>query len=225
MSRSMILFLVIGVPILALLLACLGAATFIENLTGLLLFVIGIAFLAGPPIYYMGTKQPYWLSGRGRISQEEKGDLSFWLILPGFLLVFFGSPLEFSFLPVSIPRGVVLEGLGLLLFGLGLGLFIWARRTLRDQYSGHIQINVDHILVITGPYHYVRHPAYSGYLLMTLGIVIGYSSLVGVASVLLLLLPGILYRVRLEEQILSNRFPMEYKQYARKTGCLIPKKK
>jgi len=89
MSRSMMLFLVIGVPILALLLACLGAATFIDNLTGLLLFVIGIAFLAGPPIYYMRTKQPYWLSGRGRISQEEKGDASFWFILPGFLLVFF----------------------------------------------------------------------------------------------------------------------------------------
>lgn len=225
MSRSMMLFLVIGVPILALLLACLGAATFIDNLTGLLLFVIGIAFLAGPPIYYMRTKQPYWLSGRGRISQEEKGDASFWFILPGFLLVFFGPPLEFLSLPDSIARKIALEGLGFLLFILGLGLFIWARRVMRDQYSGHIQISVDQFLVKNGPYHYVRHPAYSGYLLMAFGIGIGYSSLVGVTSVLLLLLPGILYRVRLEEKILSNRFPMEYKQYARKTGCLIPKKK
>ncbi len=69
----------------------------------------------------------------------------------------------------------------------------------------------------------MRHPAYSGYLLMALGIALGYASLVGVASVLLLLLPGILYRLRLEEKLLSDRFPMEYRQYAQKTGCLIPK--
>lgn len=223
MSRSMILFLVIGGPILALLLACLGVATFIDNLTGLILFVVGIAFLAGPPIYYMYTRQPYWLSGKGKISQEEKGDASFWFILSGFLLVFFGSPLEFLSLPDSITRKIVLEGLGFLLFILGLGLFIWTRGIMRDQYSGHIQINVDQFLVKTGPYHYVRHPAYSGYLLMAFGIAIGYSSLVGVTSVLLLLLPGILYRVRLEEKILSSRFLLEYKQYAQNTGCLFPK--
>ncbi|MCL4559828.1 MAG: isoprenylcysteine carboxylmethyltransferase family protein [Chloroflexi bacterium] len=223
MSRSMMLFLAIGVPVLSLLLACLGVATLAVNLTGWILLVIGIAFVAGPILYYSRSGQPYWLSSGGRVSQEEKGDISFWLILPGFLLVFFGSPLEFSYLPVTIARNIALEGLGLLLFSLGLGLFIWARRTAQDQYSGHIQIKVDHILVKTGPYRYVRHPAYSGYLLMSLGIAIGYSSIVGVTSVLLLLLPGILYRLRLEEKFLSDRFPMEYRQYAQKTGCLFPK--
>ncbi|HAD07512.1 isoprenylcysteine carboxylmethyltransferase family protein [bacterium] len=223
MSRSMVLFLAIAVPFLSLVLACLGVATLANNRTGWILFVTGIAFLVGPILYYARTKQPYWLSGSGEVSQEEKGDFSFWLILPGFLLVFFGSPLEFSYLPVSVPHGVALEGLGLLLFGLGLGLFIWARRVARDQYSGHVQIKVNHILVKTGPYHYVRHPAYSGYLLMTLGIAIGYSSVVGVTSVLLLLLPGLLYRLRLEEKFLADRFSMEYRQYAQKTGCLFPK--
>jgi protein-S-isoprenylcysteine O-methyltransferase Ste14 len=219
----MMLFLAIGVPILALFLACLGVETMADNLTGWILFITGIAFVAGPIIYYWRTGRPYWRSGSERVSQEEKGDLSFWLILPGFLLVFFGSPLEFSYLPVTITRDNVLEGLGLLLFGLGLGLFIWARRTAQDQYSGHIQIKVDHILVNTGPYRYVRHPAYSGYLLMSLGIAIGYSSIAGVTSVLLLLLPGILDRLRLEEKFLSDRFPIEYRQYAQKTGCLFPK--
>ncbi len=219
----MMLFLAIGVPILALLLACLGVATLADNLTGWILFITGVAFLAGPFIYSWRRGQPYWLLGSGKGTQEEKGDISFWLILPGFLLVFFGSPLEFLYLPVTITRDHVLEGLGLLLFGLGLGLFIWTRRTAQDQYSGHIQIKVDHILVKTGPYRYVRHPAYSGYLLMSLGVAIAYSSIVGVTSVLLLLLPGILYRLRLEEKFLSDRFPMEYRQYAQKTGCLFPK--
>jgi protein-S-isoprenylcysteine O-methyltransferase Ste14 len=219
----MVLFLAIAVPFLSLVLACLGVATLANNRTGWILFVTGIAFLAGPIIYYVRTRQPYWLSGSGRVSQEEKGDLSFWLILPGFLLVFYSSPLEFLYLPEMITRGIALEGAGLLLFGLGLGLFIWARRAARDQYSGHIQVSVNHILVKTGPYHYVRHPAYSGYLLMALGIAIGYSSLVGITSALLLLLPGLLYRLRLEEKFLADRFPMEYQHYAQKTGCLFPK--
>ncbi len=223
MSRSMMLFLAVGVPILSLVLACLGAATVANNLTGWILFVTGIAFVAGPIVYYVRTRQPYWRSGSGKVAQEETGDISFWLILPGFLLVFFGSPLEFSYLPKTITRGMALEGVGLLLFGLGLGLFLWARRAARGQYSGHIQIKADHILVKTGPYQYVRHPVYSGYLLMALGIAIGYSSLVGVTSVLLLLLPGLLYRLRLEEKLLPDRFPMEFRQYAQKTGCLIPK--
>ncbi len=223
MRRSLMLFLAIGVPMLALVLACLGVATLAKNRTGWILLITGISFLAGPILSYVRTRQSYWRSGSGKVAQEEKGDISFWLILPGFLLVFFGSPLEFSSLPETIPRGMALEGVGLLLFGLGLGLFLWARRAMRGQYSGHIQVTVDHVLVKTGPYHYVRHPAYSGYLLMALGIALGYASLVGVASVLLLLLPGILYRLRLEEKLLSDRFPMEYKHYVQKTGCLIPK--
>lgn len=223
MRNSMILFLAIGVPILSLVLACLGVATMANNLTGWILLVTGIAFIAGPIINFSRKGQPYWQPRSGKVSQEEKGDTSFWLILPGFLLVFFGSPVEFLNLPRTITCGITLEGAGLLLFGLGLGLFIWARRTLRDQYSGHLQVNIDHLLVKTGPYHYVRHPAYSGYLLMTFGTAIGYASLIGVTSVLLLVLPGLLYRLRLEEKLLSNQFPLEYKDYAQKTGCLIPK--
>jgi protein-S-isoprenylcysteine O-methyltransferase Ste14 len=73
-----------------------------------------------------------------------------------------------------------------------------------------------------GPYHIIRQPAYAVYIITRFRIAIGYSSLVGSFSFPLLVLPALIYRISVEEKILSAEFGEQYKQYFHGTKQLIP---
>ena len=111
---------------------------------------------------------------------------------------------------------------GLVLILAAMALRVWVRAHLRSQYSGHVEVQVGHILVQSGPYRFVRHPGYSGFLLLAIGLALGFSSLIGLAAVPLLLMPGLAYRMKVEEKLLSEQFGEEYRVYALKTRRIIP---
>jgi protein-S-isoprenylcysteine O-methyltransferase Ste14 len=210
-----VVLLVIGSP-LAVLLGCLGVETSSRNLLGWFLILVGVGYGAGSVI-------TLWIKGdRGPILREETGDRSFWLIIPGFVAALFGPPLEYVYLSGVLPRGAAMQVAGLAIIGTGLLLRIWTRFSLREQYTGQVQVSVQHRLIQTGPYRFVRHPGYAGFVLMTLGVAVGYSSLVGLLVIPLLLLPGLAYRMRTEERLLSAHFGAAYRQYAARTKRLLP---
>lgn len=213
MNKLVFIFLVVIAPALAICLALLGWETVKENLMGWVLLVTGVGYPAGGAIYYFIRREPFWQRTQGQAIREEKGDRSFWLILPGFLLAFFAPPLEWLYLQPALPRSIWLQGTGLLLLLGGLALRLWARSHIRGLYSGHVEIPSDARLVKTGPYHIIRHPGYLGFLLITLGIAIGYSSGIALAGILVFLLPGLAYRIHVEETLLSAQFGDEYRQY------------
>ena len=223
MSRPAIFFLMILAPALAIFLALLGLETLRDNFLGWFLLVLGVAFPAGGIIYYWIRREPFWRSAQvGETVLEERGDRSFWAILPGFLVVFFAPPLEWMYLPVFLPRALWMQIAGLVLILASVALRIWARAHIRGLYSGHVEVQVEHRLVQSGPYRFVRHPGYTGFLLMTLGVAIGYSSLIGLAAVPVLLLPGLAYRMKVEERLLTEQFDEDYRTYIRKSKKLIP---
>jgi protein-S-isoprenylcysteine O-methyltransferase Ste14 len=223
MSRPAIFFLMILAPALSICLALLGLETLRGNILGWFLLVFGIAYPAGGVIYYFIRREPFWRSAQvGETVLEEKGDRSFWAILPGFLVVFFAPPLEWMYLPAILPRALWMQIAGLVLLLAAVALRIWARAHIRDMYSGHVEVQVEHRLVQSGPYRFVRHPGYTGFLLMTLGVAIGYSSLIGLAAVPVLLLPGLAYRMTVEERLLAEQFGDDYRTYIRKSKKLIP---
>jgi protein-S-isoprenylcysteine O-methyltransferase Ste14 len=223
MSRLAVLFLMILAPALALCLALLGLDTLRENILGWFLLVFGIAYPAGAVIYYFIRREPFWKSaGRGEAAREEKGDRSFWLILPGFLAVFFAPPLEWMYLPGILPRTLWMQIAGLTLILVAVVLRIWARAQIRGLYSGHVEVQADHLLVQGGPYRFIRHPGYTGLVLLALGVAVGYSSWMGLAATPILLLPGLAYRIKIEEELLMEHFGKEYQRYIQKTKRLIP---
>lgn len=223
MSRLVVFFLMILAPALSICLALLGLETLQKNLIGWFLLVFGVAYAAGGVIYYFIRREPFWkASGKGGTIREEKGDLSFWVILPGFLVSFFAPPLEWLNLPGFLPRACWTQIAGLILILLAFILQIWARVHIRGLYSGHVEVQVDHQLVQSGPYRWVRHPGYAGFLLLTLGVVLGYSSLIGLISIPILLLPGLVYRINVEERLLLEQFGEEYIVYKKRTRKLIP---
>jgi protein-S-isoprenylcysteine O-methyltransferase len=220
MSRIAIFFLLFVAPALSLILALLGLETLHRNLLGWVLLVIGIVYPAGVVIVYWFQKKAFW-QGSGETVKEERGDRSFWVILPGMLVCFFIPPLEYMYL-AWLPGAFWIQTVGLILSVAGIALLVWARPFIKGMYSGHVGVVSDHRLISSGPYHYVRHPSYAGFLLIASGIVVGYGSLLGMIAMPLLLLPGLAYRIRIEENLLQDHFGEEFRAYARRVRKLIP---
>lgn len=223
MTRMAKIFLLGAAPLLAMLLALVGAATLPANPLGWFLVLAGVLYAAGVLVVGFIRRRRFWESAlEGTTTQEERGDRSLWFISLGMMAAFYVSPLEYLYLPASLPRHAWMIFAGLGLVALGVVLFVWARRALGEGYSGHISIKTGQSLVQNGPYRFIRHPAYAGYLLMALGISLGYSSLAGLVSILALLLPSLIYRMNVEEKLLSEHFGTAYRQYAGSTKKVIP---
>jgi protein-S-isoprenylcysteine O-methyltransferase Ste14 len=209
------MFLLVAGNALALFLALLALETTSTNFLGWFLFAASIAYGAGGVIYL-------WRSREEDTRRTERGNQSFWRILPGFTAIFFAPPLEFLFLPAILPRGIGMELAGLVIILTGLALRAWTRTTSGGMYSGYLRVKIGQVLVTDGPYRFVRHPGYTGFIIMGIGLCIGYSSLIGLAAIPALLLPGLAYRVKVEDRILTEQFGDEFRAYAHKSNKMIP---
>lgn len=112
--------------------------------------------------------------------------------------------------------------LGCLVLLLGVTIRLAAVATLKRQFSERVSILEKHELVDTGIYRVIRHPAYLGYLTSLLGIGLILGNWVSLAALVLLPLGGILYRIHVEERVLSRHFGAAYQEYASRTKRLLP---
>lgn len=223
MNRFVVIFLLVITPLLAMLLALLGVETISNNPLGWFLLLVGVVYAAGVIVVYSFQRERFWeAAGNRSIVNEERGDRSFWFITLGMSAAFYASPLEYLFLPALFVRNHWISSIGMGLVVIGVNLFIWARITLKEEYSGHLAVKTGYTLVQDGPYAFIRHPAYAGFLFMALGISLGYSSLAGLISILVLLLPSLVYRIHVEEKLLLEHFGEAYHRYARTVKRLIP---
>ncbi len=222
MQRVAVFLVVIALG-LAILLAGLGLATVRTNLTGWFLALVGVSYFAGVIARYWIRKEQFWVSKEGgETTQEEASDRSFWLITVGMIAAFYLSPLEYLLTGPALAHALWMEIGGMALLALGAALFIWARRTLGASYSGHVSVKEGQELVQRGPYGTIRHPAYAGYLLIALGLSLGYASLAGLVALFGLLLPAVTYRIRVEDSLLEAHFGEEFRLYRARTRRLIP---
>ncbi len=93
---------------------------------------------------------------------------------------------------------------------------------LGKQFTVNVAIIEGHRLVTTGPYRLIRHPSYTGLLLMFLGLGIHFNHVVGILALTLPVMWAILNRIRIEEAAMSAFFGIEYKLYREQTRRLIP---
>ncbi|HUL40054.1 MAG TPA: isoprenylcysteine carboxylmethyltransferase family protein [Methanomassiliicoccales archaeon] len=116
---------------------------------------------------------------------------------------------------------LVFFGIGLAMIVAGFAIRLVAISTLKKNFSGALRIREGHTLVTYGIYKYVRHPAYLGAIVLFAGIPVMFSSFLGLL-VMLLLIPYLVHRIKLEEGMMIERFGKEYQDYMLTSKRLIP---
>src|SRR5262245_47055375 len=113
------------------------------------------------------------------------------------------------------------EWLGAAVVLVGLFVTVWARLVLGSNWSGAVAFKQDHELIERGPYRLVRHPIYTGILMMALGTAIlqaRISSFVFCGALPI----GLWCKLRAEEELLTRPFPEAYPSYRQRVRGLIP---
>ena len=103
----------------------------------------------------------------------------------------------------------------------GMVLAISARRHLGENWSDKVELKVDHRLIRSGPYAYLRHPIYSGVLLGVAGTALAIGMVRGGAA-FCLLLSSYATKARKEERVLAGKFGDAFREYRNNTGFLLP---
>jgi protein-S-isoprenylcysteine O-methyltransferase Ste14 len=109
---------------------------------------------------------------------------------------------------------------GIFIFLCGVLYRLWAIRTLGQFYSHRVRKVAQHPIVNSGPYRFIRHPAYAGMIIANAGLTLYFFNWVTLAVFLIVLVPSIVLRIFVEERML---FEIEgYSNYAKKHKRLIP---
>jgi protein-S-isoprenylcysteine O-methyltransferase Ste14 len=109
-----------------------------------------------------------------------------------------------------------------LLIVLGGGFRLWSIAMLGRYFRAVVHIQEDHHVVRAGPYRVLRHPSYTGLLVGLLGIALLFGNYASAVVFELLVIVGVLYRIRVEERVLLDGLGEEYAAYMRETSRLIP---
>jgi len=165
----------------------------------------------------------YWEAAARNASaaqtSETRGSRSLHVLMTNVALLLIIAPLRAlgRFLPVS----VIIMSAGLAVEAAGLFLAIWARRHLGRNWSGEITIKVQHELVRSGPYRWLRHPIYTGILAMYVGTALVTGEWLAVVGLAIM---GFAYwrKIHLEEANLNVAFGGDYEAYRRETWALVP---
>lgn len=97
---------------------------------------------------------------------------------------------------MPLPRETA-KPVGLIVFGLGMALAIWASLHIKDAIMGEVEPRLEK-LVQEGPYRWTRHPVYLGMTIALLGAAIALRSWAGLIGVFLLFLPSEIWRAKLD---------------------------
>ena len=107
------------------------------------------------------------------------------------------------------------------LLWLGIALRLIAMRTLGHYFKFVVVIQPEHRVVQSGIYRYVRHPAYTGGLLILVAYGISFGHWVSFAF-MTLSFAAVVRRIFIEEEALQQSLGEQYREYMKHTWRLIP---
>lgn len=123
---------------------------------------------------------------------------------------------------LSLPATDLTLIVGALIFVAGIALRVWSIRILGRLFTFEIGIRPEHKIIDSGPYSVIRHPSYTGYLLMLVGTAVAYATFFLMLGVLVGVLVFFALRINQEERMLRQHFGQAYVDYSRRTKRLIP---
>jgi len=171
-------------------------------------YTITFAMNIGLSYAIINQKNPRVIRNRAKLKKEGLTDAtrksagSDFIILPimglGFLGAIIVPGLEYRFTGASLPLTLII--IGLILSNAGSVIMSFAM--LQNAFASKVlDINKDQVLVDTGLYAYVRHPMYSGAILMIVALPVALSSWWGLIPALIAVL-SLVIRIKPEESML-----------------------
>lgn len=124
-------------------------------------------------------------------------------------------------LHLGVPYAVLLVPAIVLLWA-GAGFRLWAIHRLGRYFRGVVHVQEGHQVIRSGPYRYLRHPSYAGALLAVVGIGLVWANVGSWVAFVACALVGVLYRIKVEERVLTEGLGAEYTDYAAHTKRLVP---
>jgi protein-S-isoprenylcysteine O-methyltransferase Ste14 len=112
--------------------------------------------------------------------------------------------------------------LGILLMYAGLALRFYAITVLGAFFTTTVTVAPDQMLIETGPYRFIRHPAYTGLFIILLGLGLSLANWLSLLVIMGCALIGLSYRIHVEERALKAKLGQCYQEYMRRTKRLIP---
>src|SRR5262245_56778725 len=112
--------------------------------------------------------------------------------------------------------------LGTIVAWSGIGMRAWAITTLGRFFRRDVSVAPDQHVVTSGPYRYVRHPAYSGNLLVAAGVGLMFGNVVSIVVLVTSAVLGHLPRIRVEQSALDTELGRPYRDFAAERRRLVP---
>jgi protein-S-isoprenylcysteine O-methyltransferase Ste14 len=110
----------------------------------------------------------------------------------------------------------------MLLMYAGIALRLYAMIVLGAFFTTTVAVAPEQPVIDSGPYRRIRHPSYTGFLLILLGFGLSLMNWLSLLVIMGCALIGFGYRIRVEEDALQEQLGQRYREYMRRTKRLIP---
>jgi protein-S-isoprenylcysteine O-methyltransferase Ste14 len=186
----------------------IGGPSPVAAQTVLVLFVV--ALLADR---VLGGRTPW------RASASDGG--TYWLIQAGQVAALTAGLFAPRWVPtVNLPP--LVWPVGAVVIVLGTAVRVWSMRSLGRHFRRDVRVQAGQDLVTTGPYRWLRHPSYTGALLLFVGVGIAQANALSVLALTVLPVAVYLRRIVVEEATLAAVLGDRYRTFAAGRARLVP---
>ena len=158
--------------------------------------------------------------GARDVRRSPVATLSMLGFLAGFYLLMHWRISEADWLGYGWRLALALAGCALLALGTAVNLA--GRLNLKRNWADQATVYEDQQLVTSGVYGWLRHPLYASLIWMYCGAALAYANPAALAADLLVFVPAMYWRARLEERLLVLHLP-GYAEYMKRTPMFVPK--
>ena len=157
-----------------------------------------------------------------RPDSQDRGSIT-WLLTIQMIALFIAYPIAFvrawSF-PERAQLPLFVAGTLLMVSGSLLRRYCW--RTLGKYFTGDVQAQRDQPVIRSGPYRWVRHPSYTGGMMLFIGVGLALGSWVSVVLLAIATIAAYGYRVAVEERALLDTIGEPYGRFMKERKRFIP---
>jgi protein-S-isoprenylcysteine O-methyltransferase Ste14 len=164
----------------------------------------------------LGLRVAERLQGRGGAARDRA--------TRALIAVTLGAAIALAMVTASrAPRiGGPYRAAGLVVMWLGLAIRIWAIAALGRAFRTTVEVDPGQPVIRSGPYRWVRHPSYTGLLLIVIGCGLASGGWPALAVCAVLPPAALLRRIHVEEAELVSVLGDHYRAYQAGTKRLIP---